>query len=75
MIKKINEIPLVERPYRSCVGIMVFNKNGNVFCGQRLDNKVEMRTNIRMTGEIPGRGQVHDCGHMHLEPIKVIWTP
>ena len=41
MIKKINEIPLLERPYRSCVGLMVFNKNGNIFCGQRLDNKAE----------------------------------
>ena len=41
MIKKVNEIPLVERPYRSCVGLMVFNKNGNIFCGQRLDNKAE----------------------------------
>ena len=36
-----NNIPLLERPYRSCVGLMVFNKEGNVFCGQRLDNKVE----------------------------------
>ena len=36
-----NNIPLSERPYRSCVGLMVFNKEGNVFCGQRLDNKVE----------------------------------
>ena len=36
-----NHIPLSERPYRSCVGLMVFNKHGNVFCGQRLDNKAE----------------------------------
>ena len=36
-----NNIPLLERPYRSCVGLMVFNKDGNVFCGQRLDNKAE----------------------------------
>ena len=36
-----NNIPLLERPYRFCVGLMVFNKNGNVFCGQRLDNKAE----------------------------------
>ena len=36
-----NNIPLSERPYRSCVGLMVFNKDGNVFCGQRLDNKAE----------------------------------
>ena len=34
-------IPLLERPYRSCVGLMVFNKNGEVFCGQRIDNKAE----------------------------------
>ena len=36
-----NKIPLSKRPFRSCVGLMVFNKNGNVFCGQRLDNKAE----------------------------------
>ena len=36
-----NNIPLSERPYRSCVGLMVFNKDGKVFCGQRLDNKAE----------------------------------
>ena len=36
-----NNTPLLERPYRSCVGLMVFNKDGNVFCGQRLDNKAE----------------------------------
>jgi len=37
----ITKIPLLERPYRSCVGLMVFNKLGQVFCGQRLDNKAE----------------------------------
>ena len=36
-----NNTPLLERPYRSCVGLMVFNRDGNVFCGQRLDNKAE----------------------------------
>ena len=36
-----NNTPLIERPYRSCVGLMVFNKDGNVFCVQRLDNKAE----------------------------------
>ena len=36
-----NNIPLLERPYRSCVGLMVFNTDGTVFCGQRLDNKAE----------------------------------
>ena len=35
------KIPLLERPYRSCVGLMVFNNEGKVFCGQRLDNKAE----------------------------------
>ena len=35
------DIPLSERPYRPCVGLMVFNKNGEVFCGQRIDNKAE----------------------------------
>ena len=34
-------MPLLKRPYRSCVGLMVFNKIGQVFCGQRLDNKAE----------------------------------
>ena len=34
-------IPLLKRPYRSCVGLMVFNKIGQIFCGQRLDNKAE----------------------------------
>ena len=41
MNKILSEIPISERPYRSCVGLMVFNKDGNVFCGQRLDNKAE----------------------------------
>ena len=30
--------PLNQRPYRPCVGLMVFNHFGNVFSGQRLDN-------------------------------------
>ena len=30
--------PLDQRPYRPCVGLMVFNHFGNVFSGQRLDN-------------------------------------
>lgn len=34
-------MPLLKRPYRSCVGLMVFNKIGQVFCGQRLGNKSE----------------------------------
>ena len=35
-------IPLLERPYRPCVGLMVFNTNGEVLCGQRIDNKAEL---------------------------------
>ena len=31
-------IPINERPYRPCVGLMVFNNVGEVFSGQRLDN-------------------------------------
>ena len=30
--------PLIERPYRPSVGLMVFNDLGDVFSGQRLDN-------------------------------------
>ena len=30
--------PFFERPYRPCVGLMVFNYLGDVFSGQRLDN-------------------------------------
>ena len=33
-----NLIPINERPYRPCVGLMVFNNVGEVFSGQRLDN-------------------------------------
>ena len=28
-------------PYRPCVGIMLFNKDGKVFVGQRIDQTVE----------------------------------
>ena len=31
-------IPYEERPYRLCVGIMVFNNIGQVFSGKRIDN-------------------------------------
>jgi putative (di)nucleoside polyphosphate hydrolase len=31
----------VDLPYRPCVGIMLVNMNGEVFVGQRIDNKVE----------------------------------
>ncbi len=30
--------PYKERPYRPCVGMMIFNKNRKIFCGQRIDN-------------------------------------
>ena len=30
--------PFSERPYRPCVGLMVFNQIGRVFSGQRIDN-------------------------------------
>ena len=30
--------PFHDRPYRPCVGLMVFNSLGDVFSGQRLDN-------------------------------------
>ena len=33
-----NFIPYEERPYRPCVGIMVFNNDGKVFSGKRIDN-------------------------------------
>ena len=33
--------PYDERPYRPCVGIVLFNSEGKVFVGQRLDNMVE----------------------------------
>ena len=30
-----------DRPYRPCVGIILFNAEGHVFVGQRIDNAVE----------------------------------
>ncbi len=30
--------PIYERPYRPCVGLMIFNNLGKIFSGQRLDN-------------------------------------
>ena len=30
-----------DRPYRPCVGIVLINKDNNVFVGQRIDNTVE----------------------------------
>ncbi len=35
-MKSLN--PIHSRPYRPCVGLMIFNKYGFVFSGQRLDN-------------------------------------
>ena len=37
-----NLTPFNDRPYRLCVGLMVFNNKGFVLCGQRLDNKSEV---------------------------------
>lgn len=34
----INSIPFNDRPYRPCVGLMVFNNEGKVFTGKRVDN-------------------------------------
>ena len=34
-------LPLNERPYRPCVGIMLFNNEGEVFVGKRIDNVTE----------------------------------
>ena len=34
----INYKSINERPYRPCVGMMVFNSFGKIFSGQRLDN-------------------------------------
>ena len=34
-------LPLNERPYRPCVGIMLLNNDGKVFVGKRIDNVTE----------------------------------
>jgi len=34
-------MPNSDLPYRPCVGIMLFNKNGEVFVGKRIDQTVE----------------------------------
>lgn len=34
----ISQIPFDERPFRPCVGLMVFNDEGKVFTGKRIDN-------------------------------------
>ena len=28
------------KPYRNCVGLLVINKNGNVFIGKRIDSNL-----------------------------------
>jgi putative (di)nucleoside polyphosphate hydrolase len=39
--KTAGEMPDNDLPYRPCVGIMLFNKNGEVFVGKRIDQTVE----------------------------------
>ena len=34
-------LPLHERPYRPCVGIMLINQENRIFAGQRIDTKLE----------------------------------
>ena len=34
-------LPYLERPYRPCVGIMLINRDNQVFAGQRIDNRSE----------------------------------
>lgn len=34
-------LPLKERPYRPCVGIMLINQDNRIFAGQRIDTKLE----------------------------------
>ena len=34
-------IKYADRPYRACVGIMLINDNGQIFGGQRIDNRAE----------------------------------
>ena len=36
-----SSIPYQDRPYRPCVGIMLINQQGDIFGGQRLDNRAE----------------------------------
>ncbi|MEQ9053202.1 MAG: NUDIX domain-containing protein, partial [Roseovarius confluentis] len=35
----MSEGDIKEKPYRPCVGVMLANKEGEVFVGQRIDNK------------------------------------
>ncbi len=34
-------LPYADRPYRPCVGIILLNRDGYVFAGQRIDNRAE----------------------------------
>lgn len=34
------DLPFCDRPYRPCVGIMLLNRKGEVFVGQRIDQKM-----------------------------------
>ena len=36
-----SSIRYLDRPYRPCVGIMLINQHGDIFGGQRLDNRAE----------------------------------
>ena len=38
---KIKPINYENRPYRACVGIMLINAKGQIFSGQRIDNRAE----------------------------------
>ena len=38
---KTIRINYVDRPYRTCVGIMLINTKGQIFGGQRIDNRAE----------------------------------
>ena len=38
---EIKPINYEDRPYRPCVGIMLINAKGQIFSGQRIDNRAE----------------------------------
>jgi len=40
-MSKTSYIPYAERPYRKCVGLMVINRDNQVFVGQRVDQTAE----------------------------------
>ncbi len=37
-MKRAKPIPFAERPYRDCVGVALFNRDGLVFAGRRVDD-------------------------------------